>query len=103
MRGHSPLANAYAVTALNASENLGIRAMLIAGAGAVIGSLLGTFYGYVGSMTVLGELADGVRLAVPWLQLAALVAISLLAGVTASVLPGRRAARTSPVAALANE
>ncbi len=82
---------------------LAVEAMLIAGAGAVIGSVLGTFYGYIGSLTVLGELADGVPLAVPWLQLVALVVISLLAGVTASVLPGRRAARTSPVAALAAE
>ncbi|MFP4149932.1 MAG: ABC transporter permease [Nitriliruptoraceae bacterium] len=94
---------AIGLTRRQLRRTLAIESLHIAGAGAVIGSVLGTFYGYIGSLTVLGYLADGVPLAVPWLQLTALVAISLLAGVTASILPGRRAARTSPVAALATE
>ncbi|MTV24025.1 ABC transporter permease [Nitriliruptoraceae bacterium ZYF776] len=92
---------AIGLTRRQLRRTLAIEALFIAGAGAVIGTALGTFYGYVGSVTVLGELADGVPLAVPWFQLTALVAVSLFAGVTASVLPGRRAAATSPVAALA--
>ncbi|MFP4235407.1 MAG: ABC transporter permease [Nitriliruptoraceae bacterium] len=94
---------AIGLTRRQLRRTLAIESLHIAGAGAVIGSVLGTFYGYIGSLTVLGYLADGVPLAVPWLQLTALVAISLIAGVTASILPGRRAARTSPVAALATE
>ncbi len=94
---------AIGLTRRQLRATLAIEAMLIAGVGAVAGALLGTLYGWVGSSTVLGELSDGVPLAVPWLQLAALVGFSLLAGVIASVLPGRRAARTSPVAALAAE
>ena len=42
-----------------------------------------------------------VVLGVPWLQVAAIVAVATGAGLLASVLPGRRAARTAPVAALA--
>lgn len=94
---------AIGLTRRQLRRTLAVEAVYIAGAGALVGSALGTFYGYVGSLTVLGELADGVALAVPWLQLTALIALSLLAGVAASVVPGRRAARTSPVAALATE
>ena len=38
---------------------------------------------------------------VPWLQIAAIVVVATVAGLLASVLPARRAARTSPVAAIA--
>lgn len=92
---------AIGLTRRQLRATLAIEAVLIAGAGAVVGSLLGTVYGWAGARTVLGELSGGVPLSVPWLQLGALIVVSLVAGVGASVLPGRRAARTSPVAALA--
>jgi putative ABC transport system permease protein len=38
----------------------------------------------------------------PWLQVAAIVVAATVAGLLASVLPARRAARTPPVAALAS-
>jgi len=38
---------------------------------------------------------------VPWLQVAAIVVVATAAGLLASVLPSRRAARTPPVAAIA--
>jgi putative ABC transport system permease protein len=40
-------------------------------------------------------------LSVPWLQVAAIVVVVAVAGLLASVLPARRAARTAPVAAIA--
>ena len=43
-----------------------------------------------------------VVLAVPWAQVAGIVVVAALAGVLASVLPARRAARTPPVAAIAD-
>lgn len=102
-RRESATLRAIGLTRRQLRHTLAIEAMLIAGAGAVIGSVLGVVYGYLGSRTVLGGMADGVPLAVPWMQLGLLVAVALVAGVTASVLPGRRAARTPPVAALATE
>jgi len=42
-----------------------------------------------------------VVLFVPWLQVLAIVTIATAAGLLASVLPARRAAHTSPIAALA--
>jgi putative ABC transport system permease protein len=79
---------------------LAVEGMLIAGVGAVIGVALGLLYGWAGAAVVFGEIGD-VVLVVPWPHLALILAVALAAGLVASVLPGRAAARTSPVAALA--
>ncbi|MGY1744052.1 ABC transporter permease [Blastococcus sp. SYSU D00695] len=76
------------------------EAALVAGVAAVLGVLLGTGYGLVGLASVLGERGDLV-LTMPWLQVGAIVVVATAAGLLASVLPARRAARTPPVAALA--
>ncbi|SDY76369.1 putative ABC transport system permease protein [Modestobacter sp. DSM 44400] len=44
---------------------------------------------------MLGELGD-IVLAVPWLQVAAIVVVATGVGLLASALPARRAARTPP-------
>jgi putative ABC transport system permease protein len=76
------------------------EAVLVAGVAAVLGVLLGGAYGLIGAASVLGAVGH-IVLAVPWLQVAAIVVVATLAGLLASVLPGRRAARRSPVAAIA--
>lgn len=76
------------------------EAVLVAGVAAVLGVLLGSAYGLIGVASAMGSLGD-VVLVVPWLQVAAIVAVATVAGLLASVLPARRAARTSPVAAIA--
>ena len=79
---------------------LAIEGMVIAGVGAVLGIGLGLVYGWAGAATMLGSMGP-VRLSVPWRDLGLVVLVALVAGFVASVLPGRAAARTSPVAALA--
>ncbi|AEE46656.1 FtsX-like permease family protein [Cellulomonas fimi] len=79
---------------------LAIEGMLIAGIGALLGVLLGMLYGWAGAAIILGT-TGSVHLAVPWQDLVVVLAVALAAGLLASVLPGRAAARTSPVAALA--
>jgi putative ABC transport system permease protein len=76
------------------------EAVLVAGVAAVLGVLLGGGYGLIGTASVLGGQGE-VLLDVPWLQVAAIVVVATVAGLLASVLPARRAARTAPVAAIA--
>jgi putative ABC transport system permease protein len=81
---------------------LAVEGMLIAGVGALLGVLLGLVYGWLGSVLALGSFAE-VSLTVPWRDLTLVLVVALAAGLAASVLPARTAARTSPVEALAVE
>jgi putative ABC transport system permease protein len=76
------------------------EALLIAGVAAALGTALGAGYGVIGTICALGNEAE-VAVAIPWVQVAAIVVVATLAGAAASVLPSRRAARVSPVAAIA--
>jgi putative ABC transport system permease protein len=78
---------------------LATEGMLIAGVGALIGTALGLLYGWAGAATVFGTMGD-LRLHVPWVHVALVMVVALLAGLAASALPARSAARTPPVAAL---
>ena len=55
------------------------EAVLVAGVAAVLGVLLGGAYGLIGAASVLGEVGE-VVLAVPWLQVGAIVVVATLAG-----------------------
>jgi putative ABC transport system permease protein len=79
---------------------LAIEGMVIAGVGAVLGIALGLVYGWAGATTALSALGE-VPLVVPWADVAVIVAVALVAGLVASVVPARAAVRTHPVAALA--
>jgi putative ABC transport system permease protein len=79
---------------------LAIEGMLIAGVGALLGIVLGVLYGWAGASATLAVMGE-VSLAVPWRDVALVLVVALVAGLLASVIPGRSAARTSPVEALA--
>ncbi|MBO1750977.1 FtsX-like permease family protein [Actinotalea sp. BY-33] len=81
---------------------LAMEGLLVAAVGALVGSLLGVVYGWAGSQTLLGEIS-AVGLTVPWRDLGLVLLVALAAGLLASVLPGRNAARTPPVQALGVE
>jgi putative ABC transport system permease protein len=76
------------------------EALLIAGVAAALGTALGAGYGVIGTICALGSQTT-VAVSIPWVQVAAIVVVATLAGAAASVLPSRRAARVSPVAAIA--
>lgn len=81
---------------------LAIEAALLSLAGAVVGIAAGAFFGWVGTHAVSGELnMENVRFAMPVSQTLGVTVVAVVAGVLASVLPGRRAARATPVEALA--
>ncbi|HEY9292019.1 MAG TPA: FtsX-like permease family protein [Microlunatus sp.] len=81
---------------------LAIEAVLLAFAGAAVGIVAGAFFGWVGSAAVGSELEyTTTYFSMSVEQTVAVALIAVIAGVLASVLPGRRAARATPVDALA--
>ena len=96
----SSLLRALGLTRGQLRGMLALEAVLIAGVAALMGAVLGSVYGWLGAQSALGSFA-AVALSVPWLQLLGVLAVALVAGLAASVLPARRAARLSPVAGLA--
>jgi putative ABC transport system permease protein len=99
-RQESGLLRALGLTRGQLRGLLAWEAVLVAGVAALLGVLLGGAYGLVGAASVLGDLG-AIVLSVPWLQVGAIVGVATVAGLLASVLPARRAARTPPVAAIA--
>lgn len=81
---------------------LAIEGMFISGIGALLGVVLGLIYGWLGSMILLGSVNE-LTLVVPWSNLGLIMVVGLVAGLLASVMPARSAAKTPPVAALAVE
>lgn len=74
--------------------------VLLAVVSALIGLGLGLLYAWLGVQTVLPE-DTAVRLGIPWARLTLILGVALLAGLLASVLPARRAARVTPAQGLA--
>ncbi|MGP4100468.1 ABC transporter permease [Nonomuraea sp. KM90] len=81
---------------------LAIEAALLSLAGAAVGIAAGTFFGWVGAHAVSGQLnLENIQFAMSVPQTLGVTVVAAVAGVLASVLPGRRAARATPVDALA--
>lgn len=78
---------------------LSVEAVLLCLIGAGIGIVLGVVFGWAAGASVLPDMVFSV----PFGQIAVFIAIAVLAGLLASVLPARRAAATSITGALASE
>jgi len=84
---------------------LAIESLLMALVAAGLGIALGLIYGWTGTSALMGGQTPGgkVEYAVPVGLLIAIAAIAAVAGLLASVLPARRAAKVAPAGALATE
>jgi putative ABC transport system permease protein len=75
----------------------------------LVGLLLGLFYGWAGAQSLLGSVSKRfsgigfVPLSIPWLFVLVTVLIAMVFAAAASIGPIRRAARITPVMALAAE
>ncbi|MDA0566712.1 FtsX-like permease family protein [Streptomonospora sp. S1-112] len=76
---------------------LALEAVVLCLTGALVGVALGVFFGWAAGVAVL----RGLIFQLPTGQIAAFLAIAVAAGLLASVLPARRAARASITAAMA--
>lgn len=96
----SGMLRAMGMTVSEMRRTLAIEGVLISLAGAIIGIIAGTMYGWAGATAILGSEMP-IRLGLPLWQLGAVILAALICGVVASILPARRAASISPIEALA--
>src|SRR5690625_3949010 len=103
------LMRALGLTKRGLRAMLSWEAVLISAVGAILGSLLGMFYGWAGSVAIFSELGESqgttgaVQVTWPWLEVIGVIVVATIAGLIASVAPSRRAAKMSPVEGLATE
>ncbi|MFC9690117.1 ABC transporter permease [Kribbella sp. NPDC056951] len=99
------LLRAMGLTRRQLRSMLAIESLLMALVAAGLGIALGLAYGWTGTSALMGgQTIDGkVQYAVPVGLLVAIAAIAAVAGLLASVLPARRAAKVAPAGALATE
>jgi len=100
-RHEHALLRAVGMTRGQLRGTLVVEGVLVALVGTALGVVLGLLYGWAASAIVFGGGGGEVHLVVPWPYVATCVVGSVVAGVAASVLPARSAAKTPPVAALA--
>ena len=71
---------------------------------AVFGAIIGVVVGIVAGWALVSALeSQGFEFAISWLPLALILFVGFLAGVVASVLPARRAAKADVLEAIATE
>ena len=99
-RRESAMLRALGLSRGQLRATLAIEALLIAGVGAVVGIVIGLAFGWAGSAVLLAGIGE-VPLVVPWREVGIVLAVALVAGLLASVLPARSAVRAAPVEALA--
>lgn len=79
---------------------LAAEGLLLALVAAVLGTVVGVAFGWVGTVSVVTAAVQDVPLVTPWGELAAVVGTAALAGLLACVVPARRAARVAPAEGL---
>ncbi|ONI71701.1 hypothetical protein BWI15_16240 [Kribbella sp. ALI-6-A] len=83
---------------------LAVESLLMALVAAGLGIVLGLVYGWTGTAALMSSQTDGkVQYAVPVALLVTIALVAAIAGLLASVLPARRAAKVAPAGALASE
>lgn len=97
----SGMLRAMGMTASQMRTSLAVEGILLAVAGALIGAVAGTLYGWAGAMTLFGS-SFPVEPGFPVGQLLMVGVIAIAAGLLASVIPARNALQVSPVEALAS-
>lgn len=101
-RQENALLRALGLTRGQLRATLAWEGILLALLGALAGVVLGLALGWVGSYLLLSTPSGGggIALVIPWPTMGAVLAVAVLAGVLASVLPARHAVKVPPVVAL---
>ncbi|WP_426242911.1 ABC transporter permease [Nocardioides sp. LHG3406-4] len=95
------LLRALGLTRRQLRTTLAVEAVLLSVVATVLGGVIGVAFAWVAVQAMVQPVIADAPVVLPWLQLAAVVAVAGAAGLLAGVLPARRAARTAPAAGLA--
>nr|AGS49752.1 hypothetical protein [uncultured bacterium esnapd15] len=98
-REHAML-RALGLTRRQLRRMLAAEAMLMSVVATLLGTVIGVGFAWVGYRTFLSQALSDATMQIPWLTLVVVVLTAALAGLLASVLPARRAARVTPAAGL---
>jgi putative ABC transport system permease protein len=98
-REHAML-RALGLTRRQLRRMLAAEAVLLSVVATLLGTVIGVGFAWVGYETFVTRALSQATLRVPWLSLGVVVVVAALAGLLASVLPARRAARVTPAAGL---
>ncbi|QUH03311.1 ABC transporter permease [Saccharopolyspora erythraea] len=99
----SALLRALGLTRGQLRGTLAFEAVLLALVGALLGAVLGVLFAWAGATALFGQLGFESSFHVPFGRLLLVLGCAVLAGVLASVLPARRAAKAAPAEALSDE
>lgn len=82
-------------------RSLAIEALLIAVVSGLVGVIIGTVFGWIGSYIVFSGSFGSVVFPIDGVTIGAIMIVAVVAALLASVFPARRAVKTPPVEALA--
>jgi putative ABC transport system permease protein len=94
------LLRALGLTRRQLHRMVATEAVLLSMTATLLGTVIGVGFAWVGYETFVKRALTRATMVVPWPSLGAVVLIAALAGLLASVVPARRAARVSPAAGL---
>lgn len=94
------LLRALGLTRRQLRATLAAEALLLTLVATLLGTAIGVTFAWVSLQALVEAAVDQAPLVLPWGQLALVVLVAGVAGLLSSLLPARRAARTSPAAGL---
>lgn len=94
------LLRASGMTRKSLGATISLEALLLAAVALVLGTVLGAFFAWAGVSTLTMREDWAVGLEIPWLRLAMIWGITMLAALVAAWYPARRLSRVQPAAGL---
>ena len=105
-RRENALLRALGMTKANVRKMITLETVLIAGVSVFLGILMGVAFGTLGLMALPLNFSDAGQdfhrvVSIPWLQVGGAILVAFGAAMLSSIMPGRRAAKASPIEAMA--
>ncbi|GAA1806874.1 ABC transporter permease [Nesterenkonia flava] len=101
-RREGALLRAMGMTRGALASTISIEAVLLAVVALILGTALGTLFGWAGVSVLVGLEEWEVSLEIPWLRMLAIWGVTVLAALLAAWVPARTLGRTAPAAGMSH-